>query len=141
MCIKSPKNLMKRLLSLLTLVIFASSSTLSAASNTFLDYQNYNHGYCPDCNCAPCNCGQPPACEDPGAPQCEAPCNPCAAGAPCAPPCDPCAPVCGAECGISWCAIAVGVAALVAAAVIILTAGHGDGHPSTGDPALASSHN
>lgn len=148
--------LIKKLLSLLTLLIFAGSSTLSAANNTFLDYQNYNHGYCPDCNCAPCSCTeQPAACEQPcnpcapaapspspcvAAPS-AAPCNPCAPAAPCAAPCDPCAPVCGAECGISWCAIAVGVAALVAAAVIIFTAGHGDGHPSAGDRGLSSSSN
>lgn len=34
----------------------STHSLLTAASNTFLDYQNYNHGYCPDCQCTPCTC-------------------------------------------------------------------------------------
>ncbi len=98
---------MYKIIALLSSILIFGTP-LSAADNTFLDYQNYNHGYCSTCNCEPCACGQPPA----------QPCNPC----------DPCAPVCGTECGISLCAIAVGVAAVAVAAVIILVSGSGSSH-------------
>lgn len=103
---------MKQVIAILSLIVMATGTTLSAASNTFLDYQNYNHGYCPTCNCEPCTCGSPqpppPPCPEPGG------------------PCDPCAPVCGTECGVSICAIGVGVAAVAAAAAIIVTSSSGN---------------
>lgn len=110
---------------LIFLTIFAPSA--KAEDSTFLDYQNYNHGYCPTCNCQPCRCEAPPP-EEPETYAC-APTTPACAPAPC-DPAAPCAPVCGTECGISLCAIAVGVVALAVAAVIIATSGSG----SAGDP-------
>ena len=99
---------MKKVTALLSLMLVAFSTSLAAADNTFIDYQNYNHGYCSSCNCAPCVC-------DPSPPPCSVPCAPC----------DPCAPVCGTECGVSICAIGVGVAAVAAAAAIIIASGSG----------------
>ncbi len=134
------KGYMKSFIALL-LILLMSAQSAFAVDDTFFDYQNYNHGYCPDCNYCPCRCGggscpnnscetpapypqDPPPCP-PGAP-CGTP-TPCAA--PCAPapcdPCDPCAPVCGTECGISVCAIVVGIAALAAAAAIIICSSNG----------------
>ncbi len=110
-------GIMKRLIALFTVLFFACSSPLTASSNTFLDYQNYNHGYCPDCNCSPCKCG---ACEssDPAAP------STCAKPNPCAPP----ATTCATECGISlWC-IGIGLAALITAAVLIVGSNNGHNH-------------
>ncbi len=99
---------MKQMRALVTLFLLFGTP-LSAADNPFLDYQNYNHGYCPECDCAPCACGDPaPA--------------PCAASGGA---CDPCAPVCGTECGVSICAIGVVVAAIAGAAAIIIVSGSG----------------
>ncbi|NGX60729.1 MAG: hypothetical protein K940chlam9_00197 [Chlamydiae bacterium] len=113
---------MKKTLSLLCILLTAFALPLRASSNTFQDYQNYNHGYCPSCNCSPCGCGADGACPEEPYP------TPCEEEEPCGP-CDPCGPVCGAECGISLCAIGVGAAAIVIAGVIILTSGDGEaGH-------------
>lgn len=99
---------MKKLTLFFSVMLLTLSTSLSAADNTFIDYQNYNHGYCSSCNCAPCACEPAPA-------PCQQPCGPC----------DPCAPVCGTECGVSICAIGVGVAAVAAAAAIIIASGDG----------------
>lgn len=119
---------MKKVIALLSTVAMALGATLHAADTPFLNYQNYNHGYCPECNCAPCGCAQPPA-PVPAPPPGAVPPPPPAACAPCqqqpCSPCDPCAPVCGAECGVSICAIGVGIAALAAAAAIIVASGSG----------------
>lgn len=100
-----------------------------SASDVFVDYQNYNHDYCPTCDCNPCRCNygpvstpcQPNVCEP-------SVCDPCDANV-CEPsvcePCNPCAPVCGSECGISVCAIGVAIAALATAAVLIVSSGNG----------------
>src|ERR1700722_2803627 len=133
--------MMKQLYSVMcALVMLLSFPHVGKAANTTFDYQNYNHGYCPQCSCCPCKCNGPvpqpcaPCGNAPCAPCGEAPCAPCApapcapcAPAPCAPPCgpQPCAPACGVDCGISLCAIGVAVAALVAAAVIIVSSGNG----------------
>jgi len=106
------------------LSVFVSS--LSAASDTFWDYQNYNHGYCADCNCYPCQCELSPMDPPPAAAPVPDPC----CGVPQSPPpapCDPCAPVCGAECGVSLCAIAVAAVAVGVAIVIIAASGVGSG--------------
>lgn len=65
---------------------------------------------------------------DPCQPPGQAPCGqaPCAE-APCEKPCDP-APVCGTDCGISICALGIGLAALAAAAAIIVSSGNGKSH-------------
>lgn len=59
----------------------------------------------PICNPTPCPQPYPPPCS-----------SPCA-------PCDPCAPVCGLDCGVSICAIAVAVLAVVGAAALVLAVG------------------
>lgn len=112
---------------ILSLVIFSS---LFGASNTFIDYQNYNHGYCPDCNCYPCKCGGG-AQDSPPYPVQDAPppaCAPCG-NAPCKKP-DPCAPapVCGTNCGISLCYVGLAIAGVAAAAAIIVTSNNGSVH-------------
>ncbi len=48
---------MKRLTAIVVLLTFWISP-LRAASDTFVDYQNYNHGYCPECGSFPCRCGE-----------------------------------------------------------------------------------
>lgn len=108
---------------LILCALLGISSSLKASSSTFLDYQNYNHGYCPECNCYPCRCAQANGDPDlevpPQAP--ESPCNTCAKPDPCDP-----APVCATQCGVSLCCIG-GVIALVAAAGAILI-GINNGH-------------
>lgn len=134
---------MKRMISSFLIPVislqFFCSQSLHAADDTFFDYQNYNHGYCPDCSYCPCRC-QTGACNSnscesaPPYPKTPPPCppgTPCQAVAPCpspcqAPcqtpcnPCDPAAPVCGSPCGISICAILVAIAAVVGAGAIIV---------------------
>lgn len=123
-----------------------TTEPVAQGNNVFIDYQNYRHGYCPSCDCYPCRCNQcppanpsssapcevpPPACPSPcQAPACPPPQPPCEAPCEeeaCAPACAtaPCAPVCGTECGISACAIGIGIAALVTAAVLIVSSGNG----------------
>lgn len=104
------------------LSIFVSS--LTAASSTFVDYQNFNHGYCSQCNCYPCQCEIPPMDPPPAAAPVPAP---CCTVPPSPPPaaCDPCAPVCGAECGVSFCAIAVAAVAIGVAVFIVVASGNG----------------
>lgn len=119
---------MRKMTALLTAILFAFVTSISAANSTFIDYQNYNHGYCPSCNYEPCVCDPPPY-QDAGYPPCTPPYPaPCPPEPPCEPPCDPCdpcAPVCGTDCGVSVCAIAVAVAAVIAAAAIVLSSGSG----------------
>lgn len=107
---------MRKIIALLSAILIVCGTSLTAADSTFLDYQNYNHGYCPECSCYPCRCDVP--CPE------EAPCDPCPVPNPCNP-CDPCAPVCGTECGVSICAIGIGLAAVAAAAAIIIASGNG----------------
>lgn len=128
----------KKCISILTIFCFSLVAPLSAdPSSTYIDYQNFNHGYCPTCNCYPCACAPqqypPPPPPIPGGlpPTGPIPCGapargpgPCATCGPCAP-CDPCAPVCGTDCGVSICAIAVAVVAVAAAAAIIVASGNG----------------
>ncbi len=38
------------------LCIFLASTGCLRAGDTFVDYQNFNHGYCPNCHCSPCQC-------------------------------------------------------------------------------------
>lgn len=107
---------MKTLITCLCILLVGSFAPLTASS-TFVDYQNYNHGYCPKCNCFPCRCnaaqaevmgaevgveGPPPpppppcaTCAEPPPPEppCDAPDAPCdapcdAPDAPCDAPCD-----------------------------------------------------
>ncbi|MCC5832475.1 MAG: hypothetical protein JJU12_05460 [Chlamydiales bacterium] len=107
---------MNKVVAIISMIMMACATTLSGADSPYMNYQNYNHGYCPGCNCAPCGCPQP------AAPPPSAASNPPSPPPPCNP-CDPCAPVCGAECGISLCAIGVGIAALAIAAGIIAASG------------------
>lgn len=51
---------MRKMTALLTAILFAFVTSISAANSTFIDYQNYNHGYCPSCNYEPCVCDPPP---------------------------------------------------------------------------------
>lgn len=128
---------MKRLFAILMILVLPLN--LLGVDDTFFDYQNYNHGYCPSCNYCPCQCDggtcsdsctpppypKEPATCPPGAPCTSAtPATPCAPE-PCQSPCDPCAPVCGTGCGISVCAIVVAIAALAAAAAIIIGSSNG----------------
>lgn len=102
---------MKKYVSILTTVCFALGATLSASNTAYADYQNYNQGY-------------PPAVAPGGPTPCGAPVygpGPCATCGPC----DPCAPVCGTDCGVSICAIGLGVVAVAAAAAIIIASGNG----------------
>jgi len=104
---------MKKLIILFCAGIVALSGTFFADTGKLYDYQNYNHGYCPECSCYPCECECQPE---------DAPC-------PCPPSCDPCASVCGTDCGISMCALGIGLAALAVAGVIIVSSGNGStGH-------------
>lgn len=112
---------MYRFTSLICLMLTLSFSTSNAnrcfaTGSNVQSYQNFNHGYCPSCDCAPCT-GQCNSCDEDEVEEVYcAPCNSCD---------DPCAPICGTECGISICAIAIGIAALVAAAAIIIASGNG----------------
>ncbi|MCH9635311.1 MAG: hypothetical protein S4CHLAM81_05250 [Chlamydiales bacterium] len=111
---------------------------LNGADNTFLDSQNYNHGYCPDCNTSPCDC---PAVPYKSCPQKEGTCpdapvyNPdvkacypddenSACTEQC-PPCDPCAPIARKHSGISICAVGLVLVALAAGAAVIVTSNNG----------------
>ena len=102
--------------------LIAFSSLLSAASNTFMDYQNYNHGYCPDCNCYPCKCNAGGAC--PHGVSGEGSCNLCPKPDPCCPP----ATSCGTQCGVSVCAIGATIAIVAGVAAIIVSSGNGTAH-------------
>lgn len=112
--------------------------------DVFVDYQNYNHGYCPSCQCYPCKCATCPPAAIPVPPPAPPAAAPCAAPGTCAPPTPPCAipepscaapppapcptpcaPACGTECGISICALGIGIAALATAAVLIVSSGNG----------------
>ena len=99
---------------LLLTLFFGISNNRCFAGSDVQSYQNFNHGYCPSCDCTPC-CGTCNSSEDEGAY-----CAPC--GDLCEPPC---APICGTQCGISICAIGIAVAAVVAAAAIIIASGNG----------------
>lgn len=145
---------MRTFMTFICILLTATFSSLKA-SDTFMDYQNYDHGYCPDCNCYPCRCNAAAAAEEAGAaglppPPCAA-CgaaippgaplppfpNPEAAAAAAAtaasnapPPCkkpDPCdpAPVCATNCGISLCWIGLGIAVVATAAAIIVSSNNG----------------
>lgn len=111
---------------------------LSAVSNTFIDYQNYNHGYCPECQCYPCKCevhnpdgSNPCPCPAHGSNPHPCPENHGKQVNTCVPP-DPCcpAPVCGGACGLSICVIGLGIAVLAAAGAIIVSSNNGsaNGH-------------
>jgi hypothetical protein len=122
-----------------------------SAGDTFMDYQNYDHGYCPECNCYPCRCN---ATEEELGIETELPAPPCApCGAAVVPPgalplpvpapppaaavaakkcptckkpdpCDP-APVCATNCGVSLCWIGIGIAVVATAAAIIVSTNNG----------------
>ena len=100
---------MKKMRFLFAAILLLFIFSLQAADNTFIDYQNYNHGYCATCNYAPCIC-------EPAQAQTQAP-SPAT--------CPPSAPVCGTESGVSICAIGAGIAAVTAAAAIIIASGSG----------------
>lgn len=108
------------------------------AQSEIIDYQNYNRGYQPGCD--GCDCptpqyplpGAPPPCSGtscaPPPPPPPPPCVP--AKPPPSPPgapCDeePCAAECGAQCGLSMCALGLGLAALAAVGAIIISANGG----------------
>ncbi len=101
---------MKKFVSFICMALMASVSVMHAETSNLYDYQNYNHGYCPECECSPCTC-QPSGEQT----TCPAACSSCEGNAP----------VCGTECGISICALGVAVAALAAAAAIIISSGNG----------------
>ncbi|MBS0623392.1 MAG: hypothetical protein JSS62_02095 [Verrucomicrobia bacterium] len=126
---------MRKVIAVLCIFSIFIGQNLCAASDTFIDYQNYNHGYCPECNYYPCQCdtgycpnvnscsscpnGAPPCPPEP--PACPPPASTCGS-------CnsyDPFAPVGGGMCGVSICAIAVAIAAVAAAAAIIVGSSNG----------------
>lgn len=115
---------MKRLIAL-SLIPFMLAQSAFAADDTFIDYQNYNHGYCPSCSYCPCKCDAQSGCE--GQAPCNAPAAACAA--PCeqkeCSPCDPQPRDCGYKCGVPVCAIVVAIGALAAAAAILLSTNAG----------------
>lgn len=141
---------MKRVYALFLALLTAIAPFEMRAQNIF-EYQNYNHGYCPECHCSPCRCGlggfgpmppPPPPPVPPTAayagpdcnsgqcppqPRCEAVPQPEQPIPPAvAQPCQkPCAPACGAACGVSITTLGVVVAAIAIAAVIIVTSGNG----------------
>lgn len=141
---------MKRVYALL-LALLAALAPLQLRAQNIFEYQNYNHGYCPECHCSPCRCGlnggqgpallppPPPtaayAAPGPGCPgggcppepRCEAVPQPQQPIPPAvAQPCQkPCAPVCGTTCGVSITTLGVVIAAIATAAVIIVTSGNG----------------
>ncbi|NGX55752.1 MAG: hypothetical protein KR126chlam2_01394 [Chlamydiae bacterium] len=98
---------MKKLIALFCTGLIAIGGISVADTGKLYDYQNYNHGYCPECSCTPCECQSADQ------------------SSPCPPACDPCASACGADCGISMCALGIGLAALAAAAAIIVSSGNG----------------
>lgn len=139
---------MKKAIRLIIAILFPLTPSLFAANDTFIDYQNFNHGYCPTCNCYPCTCAVPPdralQPQIPPPPPGEVPPivpppppppgpdgpPPCGA-APCASacaPCDPCAPIVGLKCGVSFCAVGVAIVAVVAAAAIVIATSGGTSH-------------
>lgn len=114
---------MKGLISFLC-IFLAAVAPLRGASDTFIDYQNYNHGYCPDCNCYPCRCAEnldealpipPPDAAPPIPPP------PCAAKPDA---CNP-APVCGTNCGISLWWVGLIIAGVAAAGAVIVSSNNG----------------
>lgn len=147
---------MKKIIAILCmfLALFAGMSRgshlLAQCSGDILDYQNYNHGYCPTCDgpLGSCNCGTPtpppPPVNPPPAypsyyynPVPPAPVPACATGtcggAPIEEvddaPCAPCAGASGVNCGISICALGILLIALAAGAAIIVSSGNGsNGH-------------
>lgn len=103
--------------------LFCALLTLSLsplrASDTFVDYQNFNHGYCPDCNCYPCRCGEENFldAEDP----CDdEPCDECEKPDPCNPAC-----VCGTNCGISLWVVGLVIAGVATAGALIIGSSNG----------------
>ncbi len=134
---------MRKCLSIFFVLLIAAGSQLSAASNTFLDYQNYNHGYCPDCNCCPCKCAgggcyapqppppppspnqPPPPPPPPGDPQ--DPINPQGACKKPEPCCPPATSTC-TECGLNIVYVGLGIAAVVTAATILIGMDNGSVH-------------
>ncbi|MFZ0566052.1 MAG: hypothetical protein WAM28_07700 [Chlamydiales bacterium] len=129
---------MKKKFTFLPLLLSLSISLgnkVAAADSTFIDYQNYNHGYCPECSCYPCRCDVPyyaepvpvsPAYAPPPPPLGSPPPDPCPVPDPCDSACDPCAPTCGTECGLTICTVGVVIVALAATAAIVISSGEGD---------------
>lgn len=142
---------MKTCSTLICILLTITFAPLQAASDTFVDYQNYNHGYCPKCNCYPCQCKYlqgtpgpgpvdgPEAIDDPDADDDDEdyddeegdipPPPACRAPAPATTPCDDPAPVCATNCGVSLCVVGVAIAAIATTAAILISANNG------GDPA------
>jgi hypothetical protein len=111
---------------ILICMVYTAILPLEAASSTFMDYQNYNHGYCPSCNCYPCRCAELDPAESPCAPCNPPPVAPPNAPKPCVKP-DPCnpAPVQACNCGISLWWVGLGIAGLAAAGAIIVSNNNG----------------
>lgn len=120
---------MKVIIAVLCIFSFLTTSVFGAAGDTFIDYQNYNHGYCPECNNYPCQC-------DSGCCPNADPCTTCPNTATSAPPyplepqtcpapnpCTPCEE--GDVCGISVYWIAIIIVAIATAAAIIVGANNG----------------
>lgn len=149
---------MKKLFFIVFFMLGFVTTNVLATNNTFLDYQNYNHGYCPDCNSCPCNCpAQPyqscPLPQDncpnaqpynqniqpcypnstPSCPSCPNHQSQACPQSPCQvscplPPCDPGAPIAGTNTGVSICAIGISLLAVGAAAALIVTSNNGSNH-------------
>ena len=137
---------MKIFITYICILLTAGLIPLRAANDTFMDYQNYNHGYCPDCNCYPCKCkpySNVPSCatcDDDDEDDCDDECEDCDDDDECDEECDededecddceapdPCNPasVCGTNCGISICWIGLGIAGIATAAAIIVGSNNG----------------
>jgi hypothetical protein len=137
---------MKRLMNLCCIVLTLTAAKLFAVqSNTFIDYQNFNRGYCPTCNCYPCQCGAHDHAntidelnvgeEDEFLPsnlpeeeawkaalfEASRPSAICNPPNQCKP--DPClpAPICACECGLSVVSIALAVAIVAATGALIVS--------------------
>ncbi|MEZ5315658.1 MAG: hypothetical protein R3E91_05590 [Chlamydiales bacterium] len=146
---------MRIFFSKLIIFLMCSHSLLHADSNTFLDYQNYNHGYCPSCNCHPCSCvdescvdedPQPksnPACTESSntfldyqnynhgyCPSCN--CYPCSCDEHPQPnPCTPPATSTSTQCGLNIVYVGLGIAVIVTAATLIIGSNNGVVHSHT----------
>lgn len=114
-------------------------------SESITDYQNYNHGYCPSCECEPCRCRSSPCdpCDQCESQQCEPPCeeeakaeNPSGESEDevvVEVPRDSCVIKCKARSNFSFFTMGVVFVALATAATLIVTSGNGSS-PTTSQP-------
>jgi hypothetical protein len=115
---------MRAFISILCALLMAASP-LKGASDTFVDYQNFNHGYCPDCNCYPCRCAElgitPATAATPAAAA-----TPPAAPEPVKPDaCNQPKPICPENCGIRLWIVGLVLAGTATAGAILVSSNNG----------------